>query len=292
MKLEDLYEENVKTMSFMEFKKSVSRQLSPFRIILPISEMERYRIGRNPTKVRDKRSFKKDGVWHVFPAAVRPSIDASGWVAAVICPYCGEIHMHHHLSDSDQAPHCDSSLTYHIDLNNVDVQKNITSCRFNDVQSECCTFHGQRKKIPSFDDEICKNCEHFEPARVPYTTVVRIKKDKLEKLNDICTSPVCESLKKYHYKEGKIINFDIHPADGSRIRLHIKLGGYLTEPPVVLMEFTYQGRKIISKADSCFDYYYNDVFARGGFGFSVGANNRDKDIKGIIFSHQIQFECI
>ncbi len=76
-------------MRFTEFKRSIP-QLESGRVLIDLDSLEKYPSDNNKLTVlvRDRRSFQRDGVWHVYPIALSES------QAYIVCPYCGEIHVH------------------------------------------------------------------------------------------------------------------------------------------------------------------------------------------------------
>ena len=73
-------------MRLSQFKQSKRAEL-----VVDINSLEEYRspCNRSIRLCRDKRSFLDDnGFWNVYPIAFNPA------QVFVVCPHCGEIHLH------------------------------------------------------------------------------------------------------------------------------------------------------------------------------------------------------
>jgi hypothetical protein len=73
-------------MRFRHFK-----QTKGIELVIDIKNLEEYRSpGKKSIRLcKDKRSFvDNDGYWNVYPIAFNPA------QVYVVCPHCGEIHMH------------------------------------------------------------------------------------------------------------------------------------------------------------------------------------------------------
>ncbi len=91
-------------MRFSEFKRHILDQPSG-KLLIDLDDLEIYHPDNNKVikLVRDKRSYLDRGRWHIYPIAVTDT------QAYIVCPYCGEIHLHGNEKgdySGDREAHC------------------------------------------------------------------------------------------------------------------------------------------------------------------------------------------
>lgn len=90
-------------MRFSEFKKEVKQKR--VKVTIPLTDLEQYHPANDKRVilVKDPRSYQTDGKWNIYP--IRINSDH----VYIVCPYCGEIHVHGNSKgcyEGWRCPHC------------------------------------------------------------------------------------------------------------------------------------------------------------------------------------------
>jgi ribosomal protein L32 len=121
-------------MRYSEFKKELnSWEFKRYgKLLINLEDLEVYKGERNTKLVKDGRSYFDGGCWHMYPIAL------SDVHVYVVCPYCGEIHLHGNITgdyDGNRVQHCrghHSDPNYNIEFDpagTVITEKRLSVCR-------------------------------------------------------------------------------------------------------------------------------------------------------------------